>query len=57
MSTWQEIIITDKNGASLRVRANESGQIRADIDSASLGVELDETDRVRLREFLAVAGG
>jgi hypothetical protein len=57
MSTWQEINITDKSGATLRVWANESGQIRAGILPSEGVVELDETDRVRLRNFLAVTGG
>lgn len=52
MSTTREITIEDRNGVTLSVTMDESGIINAEISPPDMSVELDETDRRDLADFL-----
>lgn len=53
MSTRSEIHITDRRGTLLSITVEDS-QMHAVVNPPGKLLELDETDRARLRDFLAV---
>lgn len=52
MSTTREIHIEDRHGVTLSVTMDENGAINAEISPPDMAVELDETDRRDLGDFL-----
>lgn len=53
MSVRSEIHVTDRRGTTLSVVV-EDGQMSGTVNPPGKLLELDETDRARLRDFLAV---
>lgn len=57
MSSTRDITIEDRHGATLHVEIDDAGTIMAEVipssTSATDGVELDETDRRDLADFLS----